>query len=386
MVASFTRRQVISKGAGSAAAVFFASIFPASISLATVLKDKKYFAFASGPSDIYEKYLTKDQLLLPVESLLLFSTEDGNFFKIKLPFFPHAVIQNPENAHYCVVTSKWGTQLANVNVRTKNISHIYEARPQHRFLGHGTFTPDKKYFLVTEMNDTNKAAVLTVRDWKNDFKIVREISTGGYSAHDCLFLGDNKTIVTANLGNQQFVGSPRPTDYRGFVSYIDYGSGQILKKVYCGNAAAGPAHLRLTNDGTLLCSGAPYKKNEANIGLAGKLLSNGTFQSFPVPDSESGKFKGEALSMAVLDDLVAVTVVGTNSIWIWNYQEMSFQTVLTFQSKPRGVSLSADRQFLVAGEDKDGCFKVKPKTYQVTRSNPKLQLVGSGSHIDGVSL
>lgn len=279
-------------------------------------------------------------------TIKILDVQAGETASIDLPLFGHIVNQNPKHLTQAVTFEKWGSQGALIDIKDQKILSLIDAKTNAIFFGHSTFSPDGNILVCTEQDKDGTKGTLVLREMSN-FKIVGELPSYGRSPHECRSFDGGKTIVVANTGAGQETAN---------VSWVDYQSGKLLRKVAFPANRALFSHLDISYDGWMCVSAGSISDDEHSrphklivfISPEGKVF-------WPhIPKELKKRIKGEALSIAFLgrSGFAAVTVPLTNLLLIMDYKKQSVVGVIQMDM-PKGVlpvsnQSGHDRELLVS--------------------------------------
>lgn len=134
------------------------------------------------------------------------------------------------------------------------IATIAPADETRHFSGHGVFSPDGRYLLLTENDMANRRGLIGVHDAAAGYARMREFPTGGIGPHDLRLLPDAATLVVANGGldhRHDRMSAAEMADIRSDLAYLDWQSGTLQEQVRLDPALARMSirHLAVTADG-----------------------------------------------------------------------------------------------------------------------------------------
>ena len=139
-------------------------------------------------------------------------------------FLPHGFAFDPRDPRRVAAFEKKGPGACVMDVGNGVHERALEPGEGRQFYGHGAFSADGSLLYATEsVLAEGGRGVLVVRDGRT-LDVLGELSTHGFSPHDCALLEDGRTMVVANGGGAFGVrGSPLPC-----VTYIDVLSSKLL--------------------------------------------------------------------------------------------------------------------------------------------------------------
>lgn len=272
----------------------------------------------------------------------------GENFAIDIPFFGHAIIQNPALPHQFFTLEKWGRRGALVDTQTKKILSSIENEQGNVFFGHGSYTQDGAFFMTSESTYDQDEGAMVVRDTKT-LQIVRSIPIYGYNPHECRLLQDGKTILIANQGSPRHQTLPN-------LAWIDYDTGKLLKSIeVTPPLPAGAhdksfdgsfAHFDVAHDNWICCGGAgsssakDSKANDLNDphAVIGFISPQGKVCYPNIPPRLVPHMLGEGLSVNVLGQtgLCAITISEGNLCLVFDYKTQELKHVIHL-AKVKGV-------------------------------------------------
>ena len=336
-------------------------------------------------------------------SIRLFNLASKKVQAIPLPFFGHAVTQNPQQPNHLVTFEKWGKRAALVDLRASSIIATAEPLEGNIFFGHAVYTPDGSMLINTESADAPSGGQIVFRD-PLTLKIIKTEPSFGRRPHECLILKNSQTLLVANEGSGLLTSDE--TDLKNPVlAWIDLQSGRLQhrtqfipdgSKNLSDAVSGGYAHILSTFDGWVICGGAkdiegsnPVK--DKPYAMIAFVSPEGEVFEPELSDDLRTRMRGEALSLCVLGEsgLAAVTIPAGNMCFIFDYKTQKLLHVIDTPDGKGAASIpslvtghesfviSSARGFLKAnfGQDGNGDISVFSSDFR-----------GHGSHISLLSI
>jgi hypothetical protein len=258
---------------------------------------------------------------------------------IPLNFLPHGVSVNPNCLTQLVVCEKIGPGSAVIDLETMSLVETIETDPGRHYYGHCAYSKSGDVFYTTETYRDSFKGVIVIRDAQSK-EVIGEFPSYGDSPHECYLIDDGSTMVVTNGGGD--IGGDKPN-----VSYIDISSQQLLRQEHLTNRHINAGHLMLAADGSLIVVSAPRsglgpdKLGGVSIQPQGKLM-----RSVSSPKKVISKMKGEALSVAIHQDIAMVTHPTGNMVTCWSMKDRRLLKRIDLPV-PRGVTLTKDKRYFV---------------------------------------
>ena len=169
---------------GSGAALLAAGIRPSAA--ATARSDETFF---SGRADGAGHF-----------QVVAFDGGGDILLDCALPARCHAIAVRPDGAQCVAVARRPGTFAVIVDVGKRALVQEIVATPGRTFAGHGVFSADGRWLLLTEDDTDLEEGFVSVRDVDDGYRIVRSFRTHGVGPHELLWTADARTIAVANGG------------------------------------------------------------------------------------------------------------------------------------------------------------------------------------------
>jgi hypothetical protein len=295
-------------------------------------------------------------------------------------FLPHGFHRHPMISDRFAVFEKRGLGACEYDLKNKRVSRYIQPRPQHYFYGHGCYSADGKVLMSTETNMSSLEGVISIRDSEN-LDYLGDFPSYGKEPHECKLIADGKVLVVTNGGGVLNAQAPS-------VAYIDVESQALIEKLELNDPRLNTGHMGVLGDGGLIVVSAPRtglsSDNVGGISIRGE---RGLLDSFTAPKAISQRLVGEALSVAVHEQLgiAAVTHPDGNLVTFWSIANKSFISSIEL-SKPRGIELSADgKYFWISFGVETGLARISVDELEIELGSSIRQSFISGSHIYNLS-
>lgn len=264
---------------------------------------------------------------------------------VPLPFLAHGVVQSPHDPHLFLLFEKHGPGCCALDLANDAIRETITTAPNRQFYGHGAFSADGSLLYCTETDlEDRHQGYIAVRDGR-DFRYLGDFPTHGLAPHDCMLRDGGRTLVITNGGSAHGQSADAPA-----VTWVDVGSGQLLRREPVTSDRINTGHLAMTDAGGLAVVSAPReglpKDGEGGISLRGP---DGTLTTIREPRDTTSLMKGETLSVAIHEPtgIVAATNPEGHIVTFWELESGKLVGSLRVPS-PRGIAISLDgRDFVV---------------------------------------
>ncbi|MFL2659855.1 MAG: DUF1513 domain-containing protein [Alphaproteobacteria bacterium] len=213
----FTRRQII-QGIGGIACFPFVSAFA---EMNNVKTDRMYISGAGFPVTS-----GKDEFFVSA-----FDGDGNEKFKHKLPARGHGLAVSPDAKKCAIFARRPGNFIYLLNSQKGLIEAVIKSKKNRVLYGHGEFSPSGNYLLSTEKDMETGLGVVSIRDLKDNYKVINQYDNFGIGPHEMAFMPDGKTIVIA-VGGIQTKGRKKTNldTMESSLVYIDIQSGKIIDK------------------------------------------------------------------------------------------------------------------------------------------------------------
>ncbi len=206
------------------------------------------------------------------------------------------------------------------------LTTIAPTAADRHFSGHGVFTPDGRYLLLTENDMARRRGLVGVHDATAGYTRVRDFPTGGIGPHDLRLLPDGLTLVVANGGldhRHDRMNAAEAADIRSDLVYLDWQAGSVLDQVKLDPALSRMSirHLALTVDGQVVAALQDSAETPDLDRPLGFLHRRGEdLRWLATPNGGWGGFRGYCGSAAVDlgGGLVAMSSPRGNCVGLWN--------------------------------------------------------------------
>lgn len=206
------------------------------------------------------------------------------------------------------------------------IANIAPPSETRHFAGHGVFSPDGRFLLLSENDVDRRRGVIGVHDAAAGYARVREFPTGGVGPHDLRLLPDGTTLAVANGGfdrRYDSMDAAEAADIRSDLAYLDWRSGALLEQVRLAPSLARMSirHLALTADGQVVAAlqdSAEAPDPDAPLGFLHR--RGGDLRWLATPPDGWGGFRGYCGSAAVDrgGGVLAMSSPRGNCVGLWD--------------------------------------------------------------------
>lgn len=262
--------------------------------------------------------------------------------RFAMGFLPHGFAFDPRDPRRVAVFEKKGPGACVMDVVSGVHERALEAGSGRQFYGHGAFSADGSLLYATEsVLEEGGRGVLVVRDGRT-LEALGELSTHGFSPHDCALLEDGRTMVIANGGGPFGVrGSPLPC-----VTYIDTSSAKLLEKITLPSPRFNAGHVAISARGDLVIVSAPREgvgPDETAPGAVTLRLGKAKPKLIEQPRAIVDRMLGETLSIAIDRDgsLALATHPLGDLVSAWSMRDGASRGAIELPV-PRGVALTLD--------------------------------------------
>jgi hypothetical protein len=215
------------------------------------------------------------------------------------------------------------------------IAIITPPQSDRHFSGHGVYSPDGRFLLLTENDMTATRGIIGVHDASAGYTRVREFWTGGIGPHDLRLMPDGETLVVANGGfdhRHDEMTQAEFADIRSDLTYLDWRSGEMREQVKLDPVWSRMTirHLALTADGRVaaaLQDSAEMPDLDAPLGFLHRPGEKLAWME--TPQGGWGRFRGYCGSAAadLGGGLVAMSSPRGNCVGLWDGASGAFADI-----------------------------------------------------------
>lgn len=295
--------------------------------------------------------------------------------EIRLPFFPHSFVSNPNVPHRIITFEKWGRHLAEIDLKTMTVQRVTQAGAGKRFFGHGAHSGN--YIYATQMDDAGGRGVVAVLE-SADHKVVQEFETRGAFPHDCQWLPGSDTLLIVNSRRSVTKGA-LPENFSSLV-WMDAKTGKCLKQHFIETREFGYAHLAQSADGYMVLSGSYDNPQGGSQPLLSVINPDGSVQNLDLMHDAPEPIQGEVLSLYLdeHDAQVTATLPNASKIQVWNYRTGKFVRQIRV-GEPRGLAYSTGQHKLLVSSAQTKSILMLDSSFNAV---PVAQnLGGTSSHL-----
>jgi len=290
-------------------------------------------------------------------AFLCYFTETGFEGKINLPFLPHSVLKHPDpKKPFSVIAIPRRAQVAaEIDLSQKSITRLFHPAPGGFFYGHGQIIrkKDQPFLFVSEVGQDSAEGTITIRD-VNTLKVVKTLSSHGYSPHEILQMPRKDEILICNSGSKlaspdgNYVGTKFPSS----ISLVHVHSGKLIRKWQCPTQDKvgffdGFAHGLVLPSGEVILATKPQEEESNDSGNIYLLTNKFEIQHLSLPENLQNRTKGQFLSIAYDEPTQQVFVsmpLGHFTV-VFSSVNWNYRSHVDFK-KSNGLNFSADGKSL----------------------------------------
>lgn len=314
-------------------------------------------------------------------------------YEIPVPNRCHATAFDPIRKTRAVVFPKRPGYISYlIDFKNGVVLKEIKARKGRFFYGHGSYSKDGKYLVVTENDYVSKKGVVSVWDGESlDF--LGEFDSFGVGPHELVFSEDGKQVIVANgglyedpeVGEGEKKGRVKQNvkEMKPSLTYIDFNSRKQIAKFQPENHYLSLRHLSLGNNGLI----AVAIQNEGPKNIAAPLVAfhsgEDKLKEVFAPDVVQRKLNNFALSilMEPSSGITCVTCPKGNVVTFWDAKTAAFLSSMDIPDAG-GVTLfdeiDGSKSFLISTGKGE---VVRKKVSEVSDSNFVSEKV-SNTHFD----
>lgn len=273
------------------------------------------------------RYLSAAATLTGRQAVVALSETGAALYDFDLADRGHGLALRP-GAHQAVCFGRRPGTFAEVfDLATGDpVATISPTDESRHFSGHGVFSPDGRYLLLTENDMARRRGLIGVHDAAAGYARLREFPTGGIGPHDLRLLPDGATLVVADGGldhRHDAMSAAEAADIRSDLAYLDWRSGTLLEQVRLDPALARMSirHLAVTDDGQVaaaLQDSAEVPDGEVPLGFLHRRGEGPRWLA--APKGGWGRFRGYCGSAAVdlAGNVLAMSSPRGNCVGLWS--------------------------------------------------------------------
>ena len=306
-------------------------------------------------------------------SVVGMNVASGETFKIGVPFFGHAITQDPGKTHRIHTFEQWGRSGALMDLKERALINTVSAESGNIFLGHSAFINDSTLVTTEDTYDGDEGH-LVLRD-STSLKALQKMSAYGNKPHQCRALDGGKTLLVAHDNS---------------LAWVEMASGKLLHQVILDTRRhTFYTHLDISADGWISAAGehvvAGHKKSGG--GRVMVVSPGGKVFELSIPPGVA-RDTGQILSIAFLDGsgLVAGTQPDGDAVYVWKYSTQEFVTAV-HMPMPCGVipdnqpSENGQAMLLTSREDRSFWRATIDSNGQLASAPLPSKFGGKGSHL-----
>lgn len=280
-----------------------------------------------------------------IAMLSAFSNTGGNHFaallgsggeilhQVSLPRRSHAAIYNRHQDEALFFCRRPGNQIFVFKRNSAALSQIISANAGRHFYGHGILVDDGRILLATENQYQSGAGVVTVRDTRNNYRVINEIPSHGIGPHELVSFADGSRIAIANGGLRTHPDASRVplnlNDMKSNVSVVDWQTGALLQQYRPGNHRLSLRHLSLNSEGKIFVGGQLQGASAKATPLVMTAEPRQGLREMTTPDSFSRQQKFYTASVCCVQSNTRCRAVTSfpkgNSLTLWDDEKIIAQ-------------------------------------------------------------
>ncbi len=168
--------------------------------------------------------------------LLVIDQAGQTTLRHRLPARAHHIATHPHEPILAAVGRRPETFIDVVDYRSKAlIKRITSAAGQH-FYGHAIYSPDGRWLISTENEIATGRGLIVIRDTADNYRVIKQFSSGGIGPHELKMMADEKTLVVANGGILTHPDKGREKlnleSMRPSLAYIDLHTGTLSEQAF----------------------------------------------------------------------------------------------------------------------------------------------------------
>jgi hypothetical protein len=284
-------------------------------------------ALRPARADSLPRYISAAATLNGRQALVALSDEGEVLYDLDLLDRGHGLAARPGAPEAVCFGRRPGTFALVFDLATGDeIATITPPRDDRHFSGHGVYSPDGRFLLLTENDMTTTRGIIGVYDAAAGYARVREFWTGGIGPHDLRLMQDGETLVVANGGfdhRHDKMTEAEAADIRSDLTYLDWRSGEVREQVKLDPIWSRMTirHLAITADGHVaaaLQDSAEVPDLDAPLGFLHR--PGGRLAWMETPPGGWGSFRGYCGSAAadLGGGLVAMSSPRGNCVGLWD--------------------------------------------------------------------
>lgn len=293
------------------------------------------------------RYLSAAATLTGRYALIALSDTGEALYDFDLAHRGHGVAARPGTGEGVCFGRRPGIYATVFDLATGDeIANIVPQMPDRHFSGHGIYSPDGRYLLLTENDMAARHGIIGIHDAAAGYVRVGEFPTGGIGPHDLRLLPDGATLAVANGGldhRHDHMTAADSADIRSDLAYLDWRTGRLLERVRLDPALSRMSirHLSVTSGGWVVAAmqdSAEEPDPEAPLGFLHRPGASRVW--LEAPPGGWGPFRGYCGSAAVdrAGTLVAMSSPRGNCIGLWGAVDGAFAGIAAVHD---GCGLSA---------------------------------------------
>ncbi|MDO6461520.1 DUF1513 domain-containing protein [Granulosicoccaceae sp. 1_MG-2023] len=262
-----------------------------------------------------------------VHSLLIRRADGQTLFQHPLPARAHQVLVDAPRQRLVVVSRRPGYSLEVIDYRELKALKRIAVTEGGSFYGHAELSADGRYLMTTEASAADDEGRVVFRDVEDDYRVVREIRSGGVGPHELRRFGD--TLIVANGGirtegrEKTNLDTMQPSLVR-----LDIASGEIRETHRFDETfhQASIRHIDLTPDGAVLVAMQYEGTPRPDTPLAAIQRPGEAMTTLPIPAGVHAQLRQYCGSACVDSSgrYGAISAPRGNQMMFWDLQEARY--------------------------------------------------------------
>jgi len=241
--------------------------------------------------------------------------------KVLLPRRAHAAVYNKQNHEALFFSRRPGSEIFVLRRDSSRPEYTIQSKANRHFYGHGILSPEQKYLFTSENNIENSQGVIAIRDVRNNYQLIREMSSCGIGPHELSILSDAKTLVVANGGLRTHPDKKRIAlnthSMQPNMSFINWHTGERLAQYTPAHHQMSLRHMAVAEDDGVFVA-VQYKGNVLDsVPLLVKVKMGEGIKSLASPANFSVEQKQYSASVCSVKGQTLMSCPKNNTLSLW---------------------------------------------------------------------